>query len=434
MGAAIYLLSWQVHSWDTSLLLATFAALPLAAVVRWLWRTRLPVLWVLAPYLLFHAVTAGSALLIESGAYVPELDTWGEPNGTAARLCIEVSLLFVVAGWSAGRRIDTVRQCGRAQRHAIGELVLIALAGTTLAIPTVNLVTLGAPLLMGMDRVAFYQEAGPLHLRAIVLFLAAVPSLSWIALTTSSGVLRGAAIVLIASALAVMALTGEKFHGLVFAIYAAALPAVLLRRNAALKSIGLAAALVLCLSIGLINYHYGSIYQAVDVGEFAIGRVAAQAEVPWAVDLGIQQGKTFGVASFITSELTPIDNAPQGMERLMLEVAPHAFVVNFLDSGSRFTMGFPAILKVYFGAAAILSIPVFGALVGLFTRLILHCLATRRLFALWMAMNLVGYGALLDQVLLLGNLFQLGFVEPTRFAWLFLLLLGLALPAYRPKQ
>lgn len=425
LGACAYMVTWSVRTFEASMALALIATLPLLALVRWLWLTRRAALLVVAPYLVIHATTALSAVLIESGAYMPELDAWGSPNGTTARILLETALLFWTVGAVSGSSRIAVEQppVSRRQGH-----LLLGVAVALLLLPMLNLVRLGSPLLLGFDRVAFYQDSGPLHLRLIVLLLAAAPSISLTALVARSGFVRWSSVALIVALLAVMVLSSEKFYGLVIALYAAALPPMLLRRRQALRRIVWAAILLILMSVGLIWYQYAFIYQAVDVGQFALDRIAAQAEVPWSIDLATQNGKLFPGDDFVLDELIANPERLQGMERLMLAIAPRGFVVPFLDTGSRFTMGFPAILKYYFSEWGVMLIPFFGAVIGIITRMIVHCFREGNILALWMTINLFGYIAIFDQVMLHGNLYQLGYFELTRLAWVLLLLAFLALP------
>ncbi len=425
LAILVYAVSWEVTQWPSAVALAVLGALPLLQVLAWLKRTRRGVLLILAPYILSHVACALAALFIESGAYVPELDVWGFPNGAAARMCVEAALIYFVAGWVAGAAREIVPPASSRRT----DTAFVIMAGCMLLLPIANFARLGIPLVQGLDRVAYYQDAGPMHLRLIVLFLAAAPSLGLLSLRSANLALRRTCVVLILAGLVVMVLSGEKFHGLLVVAYAASVPALLLRRTAVLRKLGMAAIAMVALSVSLIIYHYSVIYEALDVGEFAMGRLTGQAEVPWAVDNYVRSHDPMRPQALIVGELIPSESHDQGIEHLMVEVSPLSFVAAFIEAGSRFTMGFPALLTYYLGVWSLLGIIPVAVVVGLFVRLLLYCMQ-RNVFALWMAMNLVGYGALLDQVLLLGNLSQLFYSEPTRFVWVFLLLVSLFLPRW----
>jgi len=323
----------------------------------------------LLPYIFFRATTLVSGIAIESGGYMKEIETLGEPTGAYIRLTsiyiIFISFSAIIIEWVYARikfkdeKLSHIRE--RTQRHPwvwifYGVFILFSMYVLSIGFSK------GFPFLNNIDRFTFRDEIGG---RGFLLYMGnrvLSAYLFGLIIFLCHGIRRYMAIILFLSMIVISVLFGEKFSSLMASFIYVLMPAYLISQTLQRRIFSQvipAIASVAVLTIPIVLMVYGWAEKPQEAIEKLSTRMVGQGEVWFVADSNEKDAFNFErehinhiVVSTVSSNANEmITQEPYiGAVYFMHEYLPPALLSLFLESPSlTLTYSFEAYLLVAFG-------------------------------------------------------------------------------------
>ncbi|OFZ97458.1 MAG: hypothetical protein A3H35_11940 [Betaproteobacteria bacterium RIFCSPLOWO2_02_FULL_62_17] len=389
----------------TVLLIGAFDWLAYCAALSWVlfiylvWRCEQGFFAVAIGMLLGQFAATVSNAHIESGGYILEQFTFGYPTGSTVRLVMYNALFFVSALWTYNLvkhlfPINASRPSGFSRAERLIRLAIYVSAGLLFAVLLFALFAFGSPLLQELSRFEYFDNyplikslAAKLPILAFACGIVAAHYRGRHALATRY---------MLAGIILMNILTGDKFSGIILAIFMYLMPIMVVqaqRRVTSLFTFGriTLASVVMVFLLMLIIYHYSRTYgfDASAAAQFVFDRMfGLQGHVWWGIDQ-INLRKQQIVGTDLSTLFVPSgDVRDSGVNVLMYAVSPASLVTSYISSGVRFTSGNPAIGLYTLGSLGLLFYQLLtGILFGLLSYYLVRHISLRQIArALIMAM------------------------------------------------
>jgi hypothetical protein len=371
--------SSPIFSW-TSLLLFGWLLLIVA-------RLSAAALILLLPLVITRGAALLSLLVIEAGAYMPEVNQLGTPGDASASFVAVTALFFLTVAilirFAERPAIAYARSPLIDQAVALlGWPVVIVCVGWG-ALAFVDGVRAGFPLLQGVDRFLFRREFGSPIILALLdqKFLISVMLGSVAFAPRHAPMLKTAAILTLSGLTCLYFLFGDKFFTILTEVSIFAMPFLLLRRGRLAPTflrLAPAALALICGSLGATLYIYS------DYGKLPMDRtialvgerVAGQGELWFVATRDMRRVAdwdrqlTARYTAVLEEDSGPASASANGVETYYFinRYAPTKLAESFRKSGGwvQFTMGTEAMLLAMFGyVGAMIGMVLAGLIVGL---------------------------------------------------------------------
>lgn len=329
-----------------------------------------------------YAWFVASSLMLEFGAYTPELQMSGSAIGATARLSL-TTLLFISPAIKFFYRIsktssDVQNGFPRRYREKIC-LVTFFYFITSISVLLIY-IKYGTAFSNSVDRIQYRQQIAPPIYSQLLLILVFMSFFIGKTRQIIAGHKKRLCDLLIVVTIFLLALGGEK-ASLIFcsvSLYASAIVGcdkfIFSKRNVFRFA---ASALVIIATVyylATIQYNrISSESSAADVAaSLFIDRIAQQSQLNYYFDkiVFLDRSPPLGLQDFIYKELLPgKDENLRGILALMSKAAPSDLIPIYLDAGVTFGDGFPAIFYYYFGWSTFPLAYICGVFFGAFTGL-----------------------------------------------------------------
>jgi len=334
--------------------------------------------FVLAFYFLYGlSLSIMSNLIIESGAYMIEIQEQGFVTGSTLRQAF-FSSLFIIGIYVVyllnrhSLRFDKLRKL---KISLWFHITFFAVLTVLLLYSFWIILRYGSPLWLNIDRFKYWTLIAPDSTRYIVSLIPQLNALNGIIFVYGSFLVRKLSLSFFLLSIIIIALHGEKYSGLMMASYLFLLPTLLLfaQNNRKLSiyvsfKVLVKIGLVITVFLSLVLFHYSNSYGGIEPAiKHFMDRIALQGQIWWAIDLYHLKYTPLPLETWFSNMFGLVGIEPiVGLDYLMYLIAPLDLVEHYLKYGVKFTMGYPAMLFIMSGwvFGALLQ-PIFGAFVGI---------------------------------------------------------------------
>lgn len=340
-----------------------FAGLCVFVVYAYVFLKQCPDYFALFGFLIYGQFTSViSNYYIECGGFILEQFRYGYSTGSTIRL-VAYNYVFFLASYIIYYRITlnkdivlkTVSLNYKTQDNTIKLVYAVSFA--LFVILFAGLFVYGSPLIMGIDRFAYWQNH-PLPLLDSIRYKINVLALLFGMIAVHRKRQERKIIWPVSYLILIIlinALYGDKFSGIVISIYLFMLPvwlnnAIIYHKLILSRKVILWAIVIAIGLFGLISYHYKNIAYSDAVTDLIIARAfGLQGHVWWGVDELFQKADQEKIYDPRPKDARRVllgkeDNVNvTGLNAMMYEVSPAKLVNAYRNKNIRFTMGSPAI-------------------------------------------------------------------------------------------
>lgn len=320
--------------------------------------------WVFFLYIFGLVLSVFANVIAElSSSYMIEVQEYAFPTGGGARNSFLVA--FFLCGIFVSFRCVVGCFSIKLKRALVVELLLIQcfvfLGWLLVAYMMFVVFRYGSPLVMGLDRFAYWANIAPPGYRYITSL---VPILGFVvSYAREIGFLRNSfAFLWLLLAIFFLILGGEKFSGLLILFFFYLLPFFCMSNRRLSTGFVVLASVVFLALAGMILLNYYLIYGSAFLDIFE-ARIVLQGQMLFALDAISSTGVTGGNSSL--RGFWGTDEGEEGIRYLMYQIAPLEVVDRYLEGGATFTSPFPANLNYFFGMySSPIVVSIFSILVG----------------------------------------------------------------------
>ncbi len=301
-----------------------------------------------SPFLILHWWTFYSVLYIESGAFIIEQNIYGYSNGGGVLLASIMSLFFTFFFLPEKSNFYCEAGVHHVLKDGVKKSVSLYLLTLSIFILLFGFIYNGQIPLFSSNRFAYFEDA-PRIVKLVYLGGSLTSFIAGIDFFLNNK--KTLIAYLFAIFLGLIILSGDKFTGIFLSVLSFIAGYVIIsKENIPLKKLFLWSMLITISILAIVAI--GFIYMH-EIGDNSLFDVIIERA------LALQGHVFFGVYDrYLVSNLgeLPLINffdkstfiQPMGIDYLMYEVSDADFASAMLDQGITFTMGFPAILFVFF--------------------------------------------------------------------------------------